>query len=150
MSFSRGIVPFSVVAFLAVGLGACAPEPEIAADLVLRGGKVVTVDENIPDGEAIAVKGDTILAVGTDDEISVFIGRRTEVIDLDGQLAIPGFVESHAHFLGVGDSKMQLNLMDVESWDEIISMVEAVVGDAASGELIRGRGWHQEKWNAAP
>ena len=76
-------------------LSACAGEPAVPADLVLRGGKVVTVDENIPDGQAIAVKGDTILAVGSNREISRYIGRDTEVIDLDGQLAIPGFVESH-------------------------------------------------------
>jgi len=111
---------------------------------------VVTVDDNVPDGEAIAMRGDTIIAVGSDREIGAFIGRETEVIDLDGMLAVPGLIESHGHFLGVGDANMQLNLMDVANWDEIVSMVEAVVGDAAPGELIRGRGWHQEKWNVTP
>jgi predicted amidohydrolase YtcJ len=129
---------------------ACAAEPEIAADLVLRGGTVVTVDDNVPEGEAIAMKGDTILAVGSDRDIRAFIGRETEVIDLDGMLAIPGLIESHGHFLGVGDANMQLNLMDVANWDEVVSMVEAVTGDASAGELIRGRGWHQEKWDVTP
>jgi predicted amidohydrolase YtcJ len=129
---------------------ACAAEPEIAADLVLRGGKVVTVDDDVPEGEAIAMKGDTILAVGSDRDIRAFIGRETEVIDLDGMLAIPGLIESHGHFLGVGDANMQLNLMDVANWDEVVSMVEAVTGDASAGELIRGRGWHQEKWDVTP
>ncbi len=135
------------LAGLAMG---CASEPEIAADLVLRGGKVVTVDDAVPDGQAIAVKGDTILAVGSDRDIKAFVGRETEVIDLDGKLVIPGFIESHGHFLGVGDANMQLALMDVANWDEIVSMVAAVVGDAQGGELIRGRGWHQEKWDKTP
>jgi predicted amidohydrolase YtcJ len=65
-------------------------------------------------------------------------------------LAIPGLIESHGHFLGVGDANMQLNLMDVANWDEVVSMVEAVTGDASAGELIRGRGWHQEKWDVTP
>ena len=132
------------------GTFACRAEPEVAADLVLRGGKVVTVDAAIPDGQAIAVKGDTILAVGSDRDIRAYIGSETEVIDLDGMLAIPGFVESHGHFLGVGQANTQLNLMGVANWDEVVSMVEAVIGDAATGELIRGRGWHQEKWDRTP
>jgi predicted amidohydrolase YtcJ len=147
------IIRASIGPFLLASLlitAACAPEPEVAADLVLRGGKVVTVDDAIPDGEAIAVKDDTIMAVGSDEEIAAFIGRRTEVIDLDGMLAVPGLIEAHGHFLGVGDSKMQLNLMDVANWGEVVGMVETVAGDAPTGELIRGRGWHQEKWDATP
>jgi predicted amidohydrolase YtcJ len=128
----------------------CASEPEVAADLVLRNGKVVTVDEAIPDGEAVAILDDTILAVGSDSAISAYIGSATEVIDLEGQLAIPGFIDSHGHFLGVGDAKMQLDLMQVANWDEIVSMVEYAASDATPGTLIRGRGWHQEKWDREP
>ena len=90
---------------------ACAPQPDVAADLVLRNGKVVTVDEANPEGTAIAMAGDTILAVGSDEEIAAFIGGNTQVIDLDGRLAIPGLIESHGHFLGVGDAQMQLDLI---------------------------------------
>jgi predicted amidohydrolase YtcJ len=128
----------------------CASEQDVRADLVLRNGKVVTVDEAVPDGQAIAVLGDTILAVGSDAEISAYIGSETRVIDLAGQLAIPGFIEGHGHFLGVGDAKMQLDLMNVANWDEIVSMVEFAASDVAPGALIRGRGWHQEKWDREP
>ncbi|UCF20911.1 MAG: amidohydrolase, partial [Gemmatimonadota bacterium] len=102
------------------------------------------------DGEAIAVAGDTILAVGSDSAIAQYIGPQTEVIDLEGRLAIPGFIESHGHFLGVGDAKMQLDLMGVANWDEIVEMVAAAVDEVPAGALIRGRGWHQEKWDREP
>lgn len=131
-------------------LTSCAGQPEVTADLVLRNGKVVTVDEAIPEGQAIAIHGDTIVAVGSDEEISRYVGDATEVIDLNGQLAIPGFIDSHGHFLGVGDAKMQLDLMDVANWDEIVAMVAEAVAEAEPGELIRGRGWHQEKWDRPP
>ncbi|KPK59293.1 MAG: amidohydrolase [Gemmatimonas sp. SG8_38_2] len=128
----------------------CAAELEDSADLVLRNGKVVTVDPAVPDGEAIAVQGDKILAVGSDAEIAQYIGSGTKVIDLEGQLAIPGFIDAHGHFLGVGDAKMQLDLMNVANWDEIVGMVEYAASDVAPGALIRGRGWHQEKWDEEP
>ncbi len=128
----------------------CAPQSDNPADMVLRGGKVVTVDPDVPDGEAVAIKDGLIMAVGSDGDIRAYIGPETEVIDLDGQLAIPGFIESHAHYMGIGSAKMQLNLMDVANWDEIVSMVDASVGDAPAGQLITGRGWHQEKWDKEP
>lgn len=139
-----------IVLFMSFAGVACAPEPEVAADLVLHHGKVVTVDDAVPEGQAIAVKGDTILAVGTDEEIDAYVGRRTEVIDLAGNLAVPGLIDSHAHFMGIGQAQLQLNLMDVANWDEVVSMVAAVVADAQPGELIRGRGWHQAKWDRPP
>jgi len=133
-----------------VALTSCAEARGVSADLVLRGGKVVTVDQDLPEAQAIAVREDKILAVGTDEKISEFIGRGTEVIELDGRLAVPGFIESHGHLLGIGDAQLQLDLMDVENWSEVVSMVEAVASDAPEGELIRGRGWHQEKWSERP
>ncbi len=133
---------------LALVLG-CAGEPG-PADLVLTNGKVVTVDDAVPDGEALAVQGDRIVAVGSGSEISAYIGPETQLIDLDGQLAIPGFIDSHGHFLGVGAAKMQLDLMGVANWDEIVAMVADAVAEAEPGQLIRGRGWHQEKWDREP
>ena len=141
-----------------VGLSVCATLAAMScvgpsvqpADMVLRNGTIVTVDESMPEAEALAVRGDAIVAIGSHDEIDSYIGDQTEVIDLGGQTAIPGFIEGHGHFLGVGDAKMQLNLMDVKNWDEIVAMVAAAVEQTQPGELIRGRGWHQEKWDPLP
>ena len=78
------------------------------------------------------------------------IGPSTQTIDLHGQLAIPGFIESHGHFTGVGEAKEQLDLTNAKSWDEIVAMVAEAANKAKPGEWIHGRGWHQEKWSSSP
>ncbi len=127
----------------------CAKEEE-PADLVLIQGKIVTMDEASPEAEALAVRGDTILAIGTNAEIEPYIGESTRLIDLEGNLAIPGFIDAHAHFTGIGQAKMELDLMQVNNWDEVVALVAEAVKRLQSGEWIRGRGWHQEKWNHVP
>ncbi len=133
----------------ALWAGCSGPSVE-TADLVLHNGKVVTVDDAVPDGEAVAVRAGRIVAVGSDREIEAYIGSSTEVIDLQGQLAIPGFIDSHVHFSGIGQAQLQLGLMEVANWDEVVDMVAAAVAEAEPGELITGRGWHQEKWDRVP
>ena len=135
---------------VALFFSACDVNESNTADLILINGKVVTIDEEIPDGEAIAIRGDTILAIGTSEEVAAFSGEHTEVIDLDGQLAIPGFIEGHAHFMGLGYSKMILDLAQARTWDDIVKMVEQAASEAEPGEWITGRGWHQEKWEEIP
>ncbi|MFC1575987.1 amidohydrolase family protein, partial [Gemmatimonadota bacterium] len=124
-----------LTAALLVSFAGCAGPPVETADLVLHGGKVVTVDDAVPDGEAVAVRDGKILAVGSNSEIDAYIGTDTEVIDLEGRLAIPGFIDSHVHFSGIGTSQLQLNLMDVANWDEVVEMVAAAVAQAEPGEL---------------
>ena len=145
--FHRPVVVLAGIAVL--GVAACQPSVD-PADVVLRNGKVVTVDDVVAEGEAVAIRGDRIVAVGRDAEIDRYVGPATEVLDVEGNLAIPGFIEGHGHFLGIGDSKLQLNLMDVESYDAMVAMVEDAVARAQPGEHIRGRGWHQDKWDPVP
>ncbi len=148
MSSSRLLASaFSLV--LACGVAACGAKVE-PASLVLRNGKIVTVDSRHPEVQALAARGDTIVAVGTNEEIAPYVGDATEVLDLGGKLAIPGFIEGHGHFTGVGDARLQLNLMSVRNYDEIVSMVAEAAKKAKPGELIRGRGWHQAKWDKMP
>jgi predicted amidohydrolase YtcJ len=120
------------------------------ATLVLRNGTIATVDAAKPKAQAIAFRGDTIAAVGSNDEIQPLIGPGTEVIDLAGQFAMPGFVDGHGHFMNLGQSKMNLDVMDVKNWDEIVAMVGDAAKKAKPGEWILGRGWHQEKWDRKP
>jgi predicted amidohydrolase YtcJ len=120
------------------------------ATLVLRNGRVVTADDARPDAQAIAVNGDTIVALGTNAEMARYVGPATQVIDLAGQTAIPGFIEGHGHFTGIGQAKLGLELMNTRSWEEIVSMVGAAAAKARPGQWIVGRGWHQEKWSSVP
>jgi len=120
------------------------------ADLVLRNGKIVTVDDARPQAQAIAVSGDTIVAVGTNADIARYVGPTTNVIDLNRALAVPGLIDGHVHFTGVGQAAMQLRLAKVNDWDQIVSMVGEAAKKAKPGDWIVGRGWHQEKWTHAP
>lgn len=140
---------FTLLLFVPLMLVSCT-KPGMEADLVLRGGKVATVNPDQPYAEAIAVKADTILFVGSNDEVEAFIGSETEVIELDGRLATPGLIEGHGHFMSLGAAKMNLDLTTARTWDEIVDMVGAAAEVAASGEWIVGRGWHQEKWEEVP
>lgn len=120
------------------------------ADLVLRNGRVVTVEAKTPEGRAVAVRAGRIVAVGTDKEIGRYVGKATEVVDLQGGLAIPGFIESHGHFTGLGKSKAILDLTTARSWDDIVALAGEAAKQAKPGEWILGRGWHQEKWDRVP
>ncbi len=146
--FSKIFFIFLIVSIIAFS-SSCAQEKE-PADLVLKNGKIVTMDESNPEVQAVAVRGDVIIAAGSDKKIDAYIGDATQLIDLGGRLAIPGFIESHGHFTGIGRAKMQLDLMKVKNWDEIISMVAEAVKNVQPGEWIQGRGWHQEKWDTTP
>ncbi|MFH1194425.1 MAG: amidohydrolase family protein [bacterium] len=123
---------------------------ENMADLILKNGNIITIDDSIPNAQAIAIKGDKILFVGSNEEIENFIGDSTETIDLDGKFVMPGFFESHAHFLGVGQSKLILDLTIARNWDEVVAMVAKAAELSNPGEWILGRGWHQEKFDPPP
>jgi predicted amidohydrolase YtcJ len=138
--------PIFLLAFALVGAQAQV-QP---ADLVLRGGRVVTLDPAQPEAQALAARDGAIVAVGSNDDIQRFVGSSTQVIELNGQLAIPGFIEGHGHFNNIGEGKMNLELMGTKSWNEIVQMVAQAVEKAKPGQWIIGRGWHQEKWSSAP
>ena len=103
----------SFSALLALSLAAvagCQTAAVDPADLVLRNGKVVTVDPALPEAQALAVRDGTILAIGSDAEIAAYIGEATEVIDLAGRLAVPGLIEGHGHYLSLGQELTQIDL----------------------------------------
>ena len=117
------------------------------ADTILFNGKFYSVDESVSTAEAIAIKGDRILKIGTTEEINKLIGDSTLTIDLQGHFAMPGFIEGHGHFSGLGKSLINLNFLKSKNWQEIVDMVAEKAKTLEPGEWIEGRGWHQEKWN---
>ncbi len=121
------------------------------ADLILINGKLVTADDRMPAATWIAVRGDRVAALGSEPKgYSRHVGERTEIIDLNGALTVPGLIESHGHFISLGASKMILDLTKARSWDDIVEMAAGAASLAKPGEWILGRGWHQDKWDRVP
>jgi hypothetical protein len=144
----------ATIATLAVALAGCGKEAQREAELVLLGGRVVTLSENAErapaEAEALAAKDGRIVFVGSDEAAGSWIGPDTEVLDLEGRLAVPGLIEGHGHFWGLGESKLQLALESAASWDEIVAQVAEAVEGSQPGSWILGRGWHQSKWSEPP
>jgi len=121
-----------------------------SADLVLKNGKLLTMDAARPRAEALATREDKIVALGSAAEIEPFISSRTRVIDLEGQLACPGIIEGHGHYMSMGESLMGLDLRPTRNWKEVVDLVAGVVPAVEPGAWIVGRGWHQAKWDDRP
>lgn len=134
---------------LLIGVAACAPAPD-PATLVIRNGRIVTVDDEVPEASWLAVRGSTIAVVGDSSDVAPLVGPETEVLDAAGRLVIPGFVEGHAHYMGVGRARMILDLTKARTWGDIVTQVAEAASEADDGEWIVGRGWHQEKWDETP
>jgi predicted amidohydrolase YtcJ len=140
---------FIKLAFIGVwvlaGIHCRKESPVEAAELVLLNGNIVTVDKDNPRAEALAVKGNTIVAVGSVKEIHAHIDKqKTKVIDLQGKLALPGFIDSHVHFVYGGHALMAISLNGVTSIEEIQRRVQEKVKSKNEGEWITGGGWDQE------
>lgn len=142
-------VLISLIIFIVTSLPGCKKQEE-KAELVLINGKIITLDESIPEAQALAIKDGIIVAVGNENDIEPYISGETEIIDLGGKLAVPGFIDSHAHFTSIGRAKISLDLRNAQSWEDIVTMVSEAVKEAQPGEWITGRGWHQDKWERPP
>jgi predicted amidohydrolase YtcJ len=115
------------------------------ADLVIKNAKIITIDSDNPRAEALAVKDEFIIAVTTNGKAEQYIEEgKTTVIDAKGRLVIPGLNDAHIHFMGGGQSMMQLDFRYVHDVQTIQQMVAEKVEHAKPGELIRGGGWEHE------
>lgn len=130
---------------LIVAMFSCGPTID-PADKIITNANIYTVDEDRPQAQAVAIRADTIMAVGSVEEIMAFKGETTEVIDLEGKTMTPGLIESHAHIMGMGYNQLNVDLMYVQSYEELINVVSEASEGAPDGTWILGRGWHQDKW----
>jgi len=117
-----------------------------AADVVFINGNIYTVSERQPRAEAIAVKGDRIIFVGSNREVKRYEGKATRIVDLHGGTVVPGMTDSHNHLFGIGQREMTLNLEGTTSLEDLLSKVKARVERAKPGEWITGRGWIETHW----
>jgi hypothetical protein len=141
----RAALCLAVTTLVAAPRGTAAAEP---ADLVLTNAVVHTVDAKRPRAEAVAVRSNRIVAVGSTAEVQALVGPKTRVLDLRGRTVVPGFDDSHAHLLGIGFARLDVDLVGTRSYAEVVERVGAVVKGRRPGEWIRGRGWHEGKWDA--
>src|SRR2546428_1115886 len=120
--------------------------PEMSADLVLLGGAVVTEDPAHPEAEAVAVRGDSILAVGRNDEVGRRAGPAARRIDLRGAMVVPGLIDAHRHVRSLGEELANLDLHGVTSVEEVARQVKARGARLPPGSWVTGRGWDQNLW----
>ena len=139
----------SLVFLLLVVLLVRCGEKRPPADLIVTG-TIYTVNDENPIAQCVAVKDGKIVFVGSSSDGMGFKGEKTELIDLGTRVMTPGFIEGHGHIMGVGYNELNLDLMSVKNYDELIAKVKEAVGKAKPGQWIQGRGWHQEKWDTKP
>ena len=120
------------------------------ADLIIENGTIYTMNDLNPIIEAVAVKNGKIIGLGSKNHIKSFESKNTKTLDLKGYTMTPGLIEGHGHFMGLGYSKMRLDLSTVANYNELVDMVADAVSNAKPGEWILGRGWHQSKWDTKP
>ncbi len=133
-----------IVLFFALGSVSCRGHGQ--ADLVLHNGKIVTVDEGFTFAEAVAVRKERIVFVGTNEEVSSYNGPETKIIDLKGKLVLPGLIDSHGHIFNLGEQLTQLDITGTTSYQQIIDKVAERVKTTQPGEWIVGGRWDQNDW----
>ncbi len=143
MRKSRGVLFILFLSILI--LGACSEVK--MADKILANGKIWTGNSGQPWAEAVAFQGNRILAVGTNKAIRKMAGSETEAFDLKGGFALPGFIDSHVHFLNGGFSLMSIQLRDAASKDEFISRIAAKAKTLAKGEWILNGDWDHTRFS---
>jgi predicted amidohydrolase YtcJ len=117
------------------------------ADFVLLNGTVWTVNPDQPWAEAVALKGDKILEASSSEEIKKMIGDNTQVIDLKGDLVLPGFIDSHTHFLDGGFSLLSIRLRDAESREEFITRIDDKAKEIEKGVWILDGNWDHQSFD---
>ncbi|MEP1094217.1 MAG: amidohydrolase [Cyclobacteriaceae bacterium] len=146
MKISIGYLTILVLVFACSGPG---NDPQVSADYILHNGPIYTVSgEN--SAEAVVIKADTIMYVGSKSQAMSFASEESEVIDLKGKTLIPGLIEGHAHLMGVGYNLLNVDVSGAKSYNEVVALVEERAKNTPEGQWIVGRGWHQDKWNEQP
>lgn len=126
---------------------ACTSSPP-NADLVLKNGKVATVNDAFSIAEAVAILDNRIVYVGDNDGVESYIQPDTRVIDLEGKLVTPGLIDAHCHpyNLGKQDDEESFSVSGAQTYEEMVAMVAARVATMQPGEWLIGGGWSENDW----
>jgi hypothetical protein len=148
----RPIASASLLALLAACTAAppaAAPAPETPADLAVVGARVWTGDPARPEAQAVAVRGERVVAVGTDAEVRRLVGPGTRVIDARGGMVAPGFIDSHVHFVTGGFRLASVQLRDARTPAEFAARIRDFARTVPAGTWITGGDWDHEQWGGA-
>ncbi len=128
-------------------LWSCQPDASGEADMIILGGDIYTANPAQPQVEAVVVNDGYILYAGDSTNAMGYRSAETMIMNLEGKTMTPGFIESHAHMMGLGYAKLNLDLNGISSYQALVDKVDSAAKVAAPGEWIIGRGWHQSKWS---
>ncbi|HET8623217.1 MAG TPA: amidohydrolase [Gemmatimonadales bacterium] len=123
-----------------------AADAQAPADLVFRGGRIYTGNDRAPQAEAIAVRGDRIVFVGSAAGVARLIGGGTRVVELGQRIVVPGLADAHAHVMGIGARELRLNLEGVASIRDVRQRLSKRVRETPPGQWIVGRNWIETHW----
>lgn len=123
-----------------------AAEEGLMADMVLVNGKIFTVNKAQPWAQAVAIRDGRFVAVGQDEEIKKLIGKDTEIIDLQGKLALPGFNDAHLHFANGGLYLLGIDLRPARDEKEFVRLLNDYIYKTPKGEWVTGGNWDHENW----
>lgn len=121
----------------------CTPKQEV--DLIITNATVYTVNDAFAKAESFAIKDGAFVAVGTTEEITTAY-TASEVIDASGKTVLPGLIDAHCHFFGLGQNLQVVNLVGTTSYDEVLERVSAFAKANPATTFLRGRGWDQNDW----
>ena len=121
-----------------------------SADLAITGGRIWTGNNAQPWAEALAARGERIIAIGSNDEIKKLIDSHTRVVELKGKLAAPGFIDDHTHFMNGGFQLLSVDLRDAATQEEFARRIKAQAEKRGPNRWITGGDWDHELWPGAP
>ncbi len=154
----RHIAPLALTGLILTGTACSGSSGETAIDqstdtredktatTIYYGGAIYTANDDRPSVDAVATFQDRILAIGDDEAVLRFRDPDTVMIDLAGAALFPGFTDAHAHLIGIGERELTLNLEQISSIAELVSIVKTETENAEPGAIIVGRGWIETGW----
>ena len=136
---------FLIAIALLIGAMSCQTKNQ-SAEMIITNAKIWTGNESQPLAEAMAVAGDTIMAIGSNSEVMKLRGENTLVTDLEGKFVTPGFIDSHLHFLQGGLSLSSVQLRDASRPEEFIKRLAEFAASLKPGTWITGGEWDGKGW----
>ncbi|MCK4896798.1 MAG: amidohydrolase family protein, partial [Candidatus Heimdallarchaeota archaeon] len=119
---------------------------KLHANLVITNANIWTFNEEKPRVGSLAVFSDTIVKIGTMDEIEILIGPGTKIIDANGNTILPGFIDAHTHMTWTGLNRIYLDFRKTKSLEDVLDLVEKDIATKEKGEWIIGKAWDQSNW----